>query len=53
LERAAQRLAEALNDDHKLRMTLADLLLDAENGSVTLRPAPPRRGNAQKGAEGS
>ncbi|MEK8092865.1 tRNA lysidine(34) synthetase TilS [Methylocystis sp. IM3] len=53
LERAAQRLAEALNDDHKLRMTLADLLLDSENGSVTLRPAPPRRGNAQKGAEGS
>lgn len=44
LERAALRLSAALLIDAKLRITLANLLLEASPGGVTLRPAPPRRG---------
>ncbi|WP_244430700.1 tRNA lysidine(34) synthetase TilS [Methylocystis sp. ATCC 49242] len=43
LERAARRLVAALADGAKLRLTIADLLLDAQGAHVTLRPAPPRR----------
>ncbi len=53
LERAALRLSGALNGGRKLRITLADLLLDAETGAVTLRPAPPRKGSAPEAREGS
>jgi tRNA(Ile)-lysidine synthase len=43
LERASTRLAEALQTGVKIRMTLANLLLEASPCAVTLRPAPPRR----------
>lgn len=53
LERAARRLSEALASGHNFRTTLADLLLDARRGAVTLRRAPPRRKSAPGGGDGS
>ncbi len=43
LERAALRLSDTLSCAGKLRITLANLLLDAAPEVVTLQPAPPRR----------
>jgi tRNA(Ile)-lysidine synthase len=43
LERAAGRLSEALRSGVKLRLTLANCLLEAGPRGVALRPAPPRR----------
>lgn len=43
LERAALRLAEALASGAPLRLTIAELLLEARGETVTLRPAPARR----------
>ena len=43
LERVAQRLSEALARSEKVRITIADLLLEARGAYVTLKPAPPRR----------
>jgi len=51
LERAAQRLAEALARGAALRMTIADLVLEARGAFVTLRPAPPRRPKRQLAEE--
>ncbi len=53
LERAALRLSAALRSGDSLRITLADLLLDAESDAVVLRPAPPRRNQAPEAGEGS
>lgn len=51
LERSAERLAEALARGEMLRLTLANLLIDADRRCVTLAPAPPRRnGAAESGA---
>lgn len=43
LERAARRLSDTLRHGGRLRITIAELLLDAREADVTLRPAPPRR----------
>ena len=43
LERAAQRLAAALAARATLRITIAELAVEAREAFVTLRPAPPRR----------
>ncbi|PPD41619.1 MAG: tRNA lysidine(34) synthetase TilS [Methylocystis sp.] len=43
LERASERLAKALRDGATLRITLANLLLEATPATVRLSPAPPRR----------
>jgi len=43
LERASARIAAALAARRALRMTLADVSIDADGERVRLRPAPPRR----------
>ncbi|MEF3368072.1 tRNA lysidine(34) synthetase TilS [Methylocystis sp. 9N] len=43
LERACARLAAALVARAPLRITLADILIEAREGRLRLRPAPPRR----------
>lgn len=43
LERASARLATALAMHERLRITLADISIEARDGRVRLRPAPPRR----------
>lgn len=43
LERAAARLAAALAKREPLRITLADILIEACDERVRLRPAPPRQ----------
>ncbi len=42
LERASHRLAAALAAQAPLRLTLGDILIDAQDGRVSLKPAPPR-----------
>lgn len=43
LERAARRLADALEGRAALRLTIAELLLESDSSGVTLQPAPARR----------
>lgn len=43
LEQVALRLSQALKTGAPLRLTIAELVLEARPGAVTLRPAPPRR----------
>lgn len=43
LERACERIAAALVARAPLRITLADILIEARDGRLQLRPAPPRR----------
>ena len=46
LERASARIAAALTDREPIRITLADISIDATDTCVRLRPAPPRRTRA-------
>jgi tRNA(Ile)-lysidine synthase len=48
LERASIFLFEALKSGAALRLTLAGLLLESKANSVTLTPAPPRRGQLRQ-----
>jgi tRNA(Ile)-lysidine synthase len=45
LERASARVAAALTARKSMRITLADVSIEAIGGRVRLRPAPPRRSN--------
>jgi tRNA(Ile)-lysidine synthase len=45
LERASARVAAALTARRSMRLTLADVSIEAIGGRVRLRPAPPRRSN--------
>ncbi|MGJ0426947.1 tRNA lysidine(34) synthetase TilS [Methylocystis sp.] len=46
LERASARVAAALTARASVRMTLADVSIEAKDGRIRLRPAPPRRSSS-------
>ncbi|MGJ0509255.1 MAG: tRNA lysidine(34) synthetase TilS [Methylocystis sp.] len=53
LERAVGRLAGALRDGERLRLTLGGLVFDSTPELLTVRPAPPRRTRQPEVDQGS